>query len=109
MRWTPPWAGGEMADTADLKSASPKGEWGFESPPAYQKYSAIPEVCWLTGVSQFSYLTATLTATSKNTKACLRRGMPFSSVSQYVGDKAHYDCRNSSLSLVASRCMLGRT
>jgi hypothetical protein len=53
-----------MADTADLKSASPKGEWGFESPPAYQKFPTILTLCGLTYVSRFSYLTATLTATS---------------------------------------------
>lgn len=30
------WGGGEMADTADLKSASTQVEWGFESTPPYQ-------------------------------------------------------------------------
>ena len=31
------WGGGEMADTADLKSAGRKLPWGFESPPPYQE------------------------------------------------------------------------
>jgi hypothetical protein len=35
------WGGGEMADTADLKSASTQVEWGFESPPPYQSRPEI--------------------------------------------------------------------
>lgn len=39
----------ESADAADLKSAFPKGEWGFESPRAYLVGGLRSVVKWLAG------------------------------------------------------------
>ena len=63
-----------MADTADLKSASTKVEWGFESPPPYQQNRDFKTLEWhfMAEVVGFSSpfmppLTPTVTPTRTNT------------------------------------------